>query len=195
MPTATEGLLQVTLEGVYLGEEWALVWHYWDSAQTASKDLSTFATQFDTIVASQIPPVVGASCLFQRILVRDVLGIENDVEIVPSVGAGALGGDSLASWMAARIDMLGADKSTRRGYKRICGVTEGQASFQNLSATGLANFQTLEAPFLQQIIVGPVSYQPVIYGGPTPTNPTRSIANLVTSVSAQQRLTSQNTRK
>lgn len=195
MPIPTDGLVEITLRGTYLGQEWANVFHYWDTSNSQITDKPGIAAGFDAQVVGVTHDMLSVNTLIEEVIVRDVLGITADYAIASAFPTGLVAGESVSAFTAIRFDYLGFDKSTRRGYKRFVGVGESEQSGGFLTAAAFTYAQSIEANLLGQIIVGPQSYQPVIYGKATPTDPTRSVVNIVTNVLARQKLTSQTSRK
>lgn len=195
MPTPVNGLVEITLSGNCLGVDFANVYYYWDSSDSVVSDPPTIATQFNGFVANRLAVVTSVRTNYLNIKVRDVLGVTPDHDQTPSDTTGNVAGDCMPAFSAVRLDYAVATKETRRGYKRYTGVPETYNVDGQLNAAGLAAWQAEEFSFFQPLVAGALSYQPVIYGGPIPTNPTRSIANIVTAIDTRSLITSQVSRK
>lgn len=195
MAIPTDGLVEISLTtslGSNLSQN---VWFYHDANNGAIIDMPGIAADFDLKIAGQMSLAVSSSLSFDLITVRDVLGLNPDEILVPAVVSGIQVGDALPLLNCARIDLLVSSKITRRGYKRIPGLVESQVSGDNLTPSGVTDFAAFALTALSNMIVGGVTYGPVIRGGPTKTDLTRNVVNPVTSGVSRIEVTSQVSRK
>ena len=195
MPTPTQGLIRVTLSGTYLGNNWANVYYYWNADAGTVMQKVLLADSFNAQVANRLATLMSDKVTLDQILIQDVLGITNDWAQPPTDTTGNLTGDALSRFVCFVYRYTVFNKETRVGFKRYVGVVEGDQADGSLTPTALSRNQAEESSFFQPITNTTQSYQPVIYGGPTPSQPMRSVVNVVTGITALQTLSTQNSRK
>lgn len=195
MPTPVSGLIRVTLSGTYLGNSWANVYHYWNEDSGPVTEKILLANDFNSKVANPLATMMSNLVDIDLIKIEDVLGITNDWAQPPSNTSGNKPGDCLARFTAFQYLYSVSNKETRKGHKRYVGVVEGDTDQGLLNSAALLERQSHEATFFASLVNSTQTYRPVVYGGPTLSNPTRSVVNLVNGVTALQGLTTQNSRK
>lgn len=172
-----------------------MVFHYWDDLQGPIANMNVVASQFDTIVASQLPPIVVDDMTFENIKVRDVFGLNQDFEMTPTVLVGAIATEPMPGNVAVRVDLNVTTKETRRGMKRVPGIAEDSVIDEDISAAALAAFQTWANTLGTDLIDGTDVYHPVVYGGPTTLQPLRNVTNFITGATVRSVPVTQNTRR
>jgi len=195
MPIPVDGLVEITIEGTLLGVNYANIFYYWDSSDDPISDMPEIATQFNNFVPNQLAVGTTTDITYDNIRVRDVLGLVPDYEQPPSDPNGNIVDDVLPAFNAVRFDYAVQTKETRRGYKRFAGVPEGSISDGVLTPAALATWEAIALSCLQPLPAGGNSYQPMVYGKAIPSDPARSVVNIVTSIVARPRITSQVSRK
>lgn len=195
MPTATDGLVQVSFRTTYNNTESFNIFYYWNQNNTPVADMINFGNAWDAVVMPEMASLFSANQVLVEEKFTDVLGINVDYARQPSVLAGTQVGEQVNNFSCLRIDLMPSTKETGRGYKRIGGLVETNVAGNGLT-TGFRNSViTNAAVFLDSVVVDGDTYVPVIYGRPTPANPTRSIANPVTGFLVPNVQTTQGTRK
>lgn len=195
MSLATDGLVEVTVSGNWQGVPWNNIMYYWNTTNAPVQDMDEIPALVDAAWVNRFAILTANTCNYTQIKARDVFGLTGDAFATPTDPNGNLLEESLPALNAVRIDFAVGDKSTGRGYKRMAGLTEPQTTEGFLTSTALTAWNTEAQNFLNQIITTSMAYFPVIYGGPTPNNPTRSQANIIVSATARGRVTSQVSRK
>lgn len=195
MPTPNSHLLEVIWTTRQVSKEAQNVFYYWDELETNNIALISAANSFDSLVASQMVNIMSDEVESLDITVKDVLGTVPDYSRVPSVGVGAITGETLPGFAAYRFDLFPQTKETRRGYKRFIGVPEVAQDLGVLTPAYETFVQNREGDLLAPLVAGGGNWTPVIYGKATPSDPTRSIVNPVISVTARFDLTTQSSRK
>lgn len=195
MPIPTDGLVEITLQQRLFGQELVNVFYYWDSTNASIANMPGIAAAFDAVMMSDLAIVTNVALKFENIKVRDVFGINPDVNAVPSQADGDLLGEALPSFLAARLDLEPSTKETRRGYKRFAGLEETQQSDGELTVAAIIAWSAIVTALQTSLIVGPSTYQPVIRGLATLANPTRNVVNPVALVTLSNLITSQTSRK
>lgn len=195
MPVPVDGLIEVTLTGNYLGKNWAAVYHYWNSANAQVSGKAALATEFNAKVSNRLSTLVHDQVVFENIKIRDVLGITPDYDQPPSNPQGDRAGTGLPRFNAIPYRYSVATKETHVGYKRYPGVIEADQTNGVMTPAFLLDCQAEEINFLQPLVNGGDSYQPVVYGRATPSNPTRSIVNIVNGITTIAILSSQGSRR
>lgn len=195
MALCTDGLIEVTFQGTLQGVEWANIFHYWNTTNAPVVDLDEIPALFDSAWANRIAVVSGDGVTFSGITARDVFGLSPDAFAVPADTTGNLAEQALPALNAVRIDLGVGDKSTRKGYKRVVGVTEPQTDAGFLVSAALTAWNTEAQNALNQLVTTNAAYFPVVYGGATDKDAFRSQANIILTATARGRVTSQVSRK
>jgi hypothetical protein len=195
MPTPTDGLVEITFQQTLSGQAIDNVFYYWDPTDNPIVALSNIAVAFDAAFTVAFGAVTASGLAFDNIRARDVFGLNNDVNITPSIPSGILVGDRLQVTTCVRFDYDVQTKETKGGMKRFAGPVEAQANGDFLSAAAFTDWQTLEPLLLANILVMGTTYLPVVRGLGTILDPTRDVVNIVTGVTARDKFTTQNSRK
>lgn len=195
MPTVTDGLIEITLTYDYNNTNAANVFYYWNQTNTSIVDMVPILDAFDATLFPEFSNICSDGVTFLAEEGRDVFGLLPNAGRAPSVLVGAITGQVTNNFTAARINLNVATKETRRGYKRIGGIAEDSVSGNDLTAAYRALVVTLKDRMLDSLAVGGETYVPVVYGQAIPTDPTRSIANLITNGSVSTPQVSQGSRK
>lgn len=195
MATPTAGLVEIILSGTLQGRPWANVFHYWNQADADVLALPPIADEFNAVPNNWATNVVD-TVTFDNIKVKDVLGDLPDYDQAPTDPTGALAQEGAANFIAVRFDYGVGSKETRRGYKRLVGISEQSIADGTLIPGAVTSMQSFADTYLDSSLsVGGTTYTPVVVGGPTIEEPERLVANPVTSVTVQPRVTSQVSRK
>lgn len=195
MAIPVNGLVEIVLSGRVLGIPWNNVYHYWDTSDSVITDMPTIASQFNAFVANSLPTLTTPNTKYDNIKIRDVLGNVPDYDEPPTDPDGNKIESVMPSFNAVRVDYMVTTKDTNRGYKRYPGVPEEDVNLGDLTPTALAAWSAFQTQWLQPLVAGGKSYQPVVYGRATPTQPTRKVVNIVTSIVVRPEITSQTSRK
>ena len=195
MPTPTAGLYEISLTGDYYGIDFANVFHYWNVSNIPINNFANVATEFNDNIAAQLTLFTNTNVNYREIVIRDVLGLANDFVSVPTVGTGAQPGEGAPSFAAMAFRLGVSTKETKKGAKRFVGIAEANKDGNTVTAGLFGLMQAFEPNLLQALNDAGVFYSPVIYGKATPSQPLRSVVNLITSATALQTVTSQVSRK
>lgn len=195
MPNVSDGLVEITMKGSYVGKPWANVYHYWRGENVAVEQMAQLGNLFRDNIQEQISVLVSENVLFTEILVRDVFGVNNDVFIAISEQTGQKVGESVASFDAVAFSMGVQSKETKKGAKRYVGIPESDQAQGFLTASAFSAWQGIQSNHTIPLNASNIVYRPVVYGKPIPTNLTRNVVNNITSASVSQELTSQISRK
>ena len=195
MPTPTNGLVQVTMKGTFLGQTSDNVFYYWDSTNSPIGDMQGIANAFDALVFPEWSAITAATYFYSEIVVRDVLGLNNDFTRAPSVGTGTRAGDEAPSWASARVRLNVTNKETRTGFKRLGGLVEAVKDGNFLLPAFITDVQTFADLLDNSLVVGAQTYAPVVYGQGTKADPTRQVVNPIISALALSDVGPQNSRR
>jgi len=193
MPAPVAGLVECTIQQTIGALPLSNVFYYWDTLNGTPVSLVGIAADFDLKVVQNMPTVQGTSLSYTNIKVRDVLGTLPDLNTVPTPGAGGRAGSNMPTFTSIGYTLQGTTKETRSGAKRFGGQTEADIE----GNSPIAAYQLIMATFAAQLALSLVSgatYVPVIFGRVTPTRPA-VLVNQVASVSANDFVTTQNSRK
>lgn len=195
MPTCSDGLVQIVMTTVYNDTEALNVFYYWNGTNTPVLDLAGVLSAFDAKVFPDIANIFNVGTSIGTMEARDVFGSTPDKFKVPSVGAGTVVGEIVNNFTACRINLLPTTKETRRGYKRFGGISESSVAGNGLTTAFKTVVEGVGNLLDDDLTVGAETYSPVIFGGPTASNPTRSVANYISSTAVPNKQVSQGSRK
>jgi len=158
------------------------------ATQLAADDL---AAQFDAVVVAAMTFVQTPAIGYIEIRVVDE---DNLVEtsILPALPFGIQGGETHAPFAALSFVLRVGNKLTRKGHKRIAGYSAGYVNEAGAISNGVyaGQIADLAAAFAETL---PNGWVPQVYGGPTQSDPNRSVFNPVVA-SAYQTHTTQRSR-
>lgn len=192
MPTTTVGLYEVTLEQTASGQQIRNVWHYLATlGQDDEQDL--VADAFDETIMTDLAGIINSSVAFDLIRVANLTGIEADAVQSPSQGSGNVVGLNMTPVMAASFRMNRTTKETRNGSKRFAGLIEENVQGTTFAPAYLVDLQAFESLLAGQISTVGLLADPVILHKPDVAGVWTY--NEVASVTALNRVTTQNSRK
>lgn len=195
MPTVSAGLIEVTIRCEFNNTEADNVFHFWNGTNAPVPDLDAFLTAFDAFIIPEFSDLVSSSTDIALLTARDVFGLLPDAVLTPSIAVGTQPADVVNNFTTARINLNVSSKETRRGYKRIGGMSEQNITGNELSVNYRNFCQAFGTKLEGTMIVGAETYQLYIYGRPTPSLPGRHVVNRVTSTSVPNRQFTQGSRK
>ena len=194
MPTVTNELYKITLQGTYFDQTWVNVFWYYNFAGVGNETLAQVASGFDDNIIDAMAAAQNEDVLYKTIRVSHVNGTLADVNITPSQVNGDIVNTPMAPFLAASIRLNRTTKETRNGWKRIVGLTE-----ENTGATSFSGAFTTLLTALGTAILDPISagtgtdnLVPVIV---RETSPGNWIYNDIQSIQVINKPTTQNTRK
>lgn len=195
MPTPTKNFARITLKGRFQGVNTENVFHYWNIDETANPAYNGLGLQFDLVVAQAISTIASDQQTYDEILVSDVLGLVADAIITPTIPTGVVNGETNGPFNAFSYTLVPSNKETRKGFKRFSGVPEISNDGGVLTAGYISALQAIESAFTTPLTSGGGDWTPVIYGGPTPSDPLRLVANPIISAISSAAVTTQANRK
>jgi len=168
---------------------------YWTSQDPSSEtDFTTFATNFENTVVSDLRNLQSTTCDHTEIIVRPRVGVV--IETVKSLSgvSGGLATPNRASMESTKFTLQRTNNTTRVGHKRFYGLTEAMVDGNFLHASFNALMDTLAVTLLQPISQGAFTWQPVIARQLNPVTDDWAI-NIISGVSWDNLITSQLSRK
>lgn len=195
MPDVSAGLVQITVEYSFNNTEAANVYYYWRGTNIANEPLADIANAFDALIFPEFSNCLGSSVSIDKIRVVDVFGLLPDHAKDPSVTTGAIAGELTGNFTAVSIKLFGTTKETKRGTKRIGGITESSVAGNGLTTTFRTTVETFAALLDNAMAVNAATYQPVIFGRGTIEDPDRRVVNTIASTSVPNQQTTQSSRK
>ncbi len=193
MPQPTDGLVRITLQSSIGGRGVENVFYYWDSFDNPITALAPIATQFDTTIVTPLSVILSTGVSFDNIRVQDVLGSLPDVDVTPGTGSGVRPGEVLSDFYAISFTLNVITKDTRKGAKRFAGVSEADVIGNAPTGAFLILMQVMQLSFAFSLITDQ-NYGAVVFGDINP-NRLAVVVNGVTSGVANNRVTTQNSRK
>lgn len=194
MPIPTAGLLEISLEQTYGGQQLFNVFHYWNSSNTEPVSFAALAADFDTKIVAPLASIQGTGLAYISIRVRTVYGVLPDLVITPTTANGILAGEASPSFVSAGIKLQGVTKETRPGQKRFAGLTESVIIGNALTSPYLTGLDTFAQQLLLPIVNATTNYDPVIFSLPTKTR-LSDFVNQVDDYFVYPQVTSQMSRK
>lgn len=193
MSVVNAGVYEVRLYQDLFGQEVLNVFHYFrgggDNDGSGELKVAFLGTNVPAIAAVQ-----SQDLQYVRVEVESVLGIDvPDTSVIVGL-QGGIASDSLPAQYVFSLRYNRTDKSTRNGGKRFSGLAKIVVEDNDLtsdyvaSLQGLANILEAPLPSSQQ------SFIPIIMRRPTTPNPANVTINIVGSVSALDRASTQRTR-
>lgn len=170
------------------------VYHYEKAAEGSPDQASAdeLASWFDLTFLPIQAQIQTDQVKFQNILVQDIDVTVESVRI-PATAQGQVLLDPMPQWAALSFVLRGTTKVTRPGGKRLAGVPE--ANFNSTGQISVPAYETNVNTYASALTSTPgAGWEAVIYGGPTESNPTRSVTNVI-SLGQFRQASTQNTRK
>lgn len=193
MPQPTAGLIEVTLEASLGTLKMANVFYYWNVLNDPPVSLIGLAEDFDDNTLAAISTIQAVGVSYDKVIVKDVLGDIPDLEHVPDTTGGLRTGSNMPTYVSIGYTYNGSTKETKKGSKRFGGQTEADIEGNAPISTFFDVMQTAEAGLQNSLGVSTV-YVPVIASRPKEGRDFW-IVNVVSNISADPLVTTQNTRK
>lgn len=193
MPTATTGIYELVLEQTYLGQIVTNVFHYLHTLG-ANDAQAACINAFEDDVMAPISLVQSNNLDYTNIRCANLTGFLADVNVVPTVTSGTLGGFDAASFIAVPLRYARTTKDTRNGSKRLSGMLEENMEEQGWSVSYIALMNTLATVLGTDIAFPGDIFAPIILKKPPAAGPTYTF-NDVFAVQFLNRVSTQNTRK
>ena len=180
------------------------VQHYFITAmETVSDDLKDYAEPMFNLWENTLSPLQHSALTWERCELYEVNGLDFGIYATETPIPGALSGEVLPVFVAAKVQLVRQTRATRHGWKRVAGMAEASANGDTLTPTYRTNLQnainalyptTFTLDSVEFPATRSITFQPIIWGDNDPAYPQgrySAIANAVVS----DLMTTQNTRK
>lgn len=196
MAVITAGLYRLDLVQDYGNQEILNTFWYRHGLDDNFK-ADELAAGFNTVVLPSMAAVQNQSLFYTNIRVTPIFGGSVEVNLVPTTTVGLIAGDPTAAFIAVSIRLNRSTSELRHGWKRICGLTEGNVTRTGLSAGFLAICVTLADVFTSEVDEVAETFFPQIVRKPFTTKDQTPDWEAIQTTSGlvPDRQTTQNTRK
>ncbi len=192
MPTTDEGIYELVLEQTYGAEKLKNVFHYRHSLGSDDEQ-NNCADAFNEDVLPALKDLQNTLIAYTEVRVANLTGDLADASHLPSFANGVVAGDVMPSFTAFSYKYVRTSKDTRNGAKRFGGVIEENVTGNNWLPAFFTDMQLHESTLSGQIDVLGHIFVPIILRKPDVAG--LFTYNDVANVLAQNRVTTQNSRK
>ncbi len=195
MPIATEHIYRVVLKYDRLGQELTNVFHYFGVNPVPPDPTSVLVAQFVTDVLPRCTALCSTSVEFTEVVGENLMALTPIVN-TPLTGVfGLRTGTTMPTFVAGSFRYNRATRELRSGWKRIGPMTEDDVLGTEFEPIYITQMDLSATQFGTDLNIGGDLYQPVVIKKPT-VFPAATITYVnVTSVTALNRVTTQNSRK
>jgi len=196
MAVITAGLYRVDLFQTYVAQE-VLNTFWYRHGLDANDKTQECADAFNTVVLPEIAIVQHVNVAYTNIKVAPVFGTGTEVNKSPTTTAGLIVGDPTVPFLAASIRLNRSTNEQRHGWKRFCGLAEGNITDTVFGAAYFALLVTLADELTSSITEVAETFFPQIVRKPFSTKAMSPNWEAIQTNSglAPNRQTTQNTRK
>ncbi len=193
MPQISSGLYQILLEQNYRGQQ-VLNSFFYEHTLGQDDEQNLAALAFDETIMDEIVKIQNLTNNYVVIRAKNVTGSLADAVLVPSQADGDVIGEAVNTFTAAGYRLNRTTKETRNGQKRFSGMVEENMETQAWSAAFKIILDAFALILAGQITTVGAVFDPVIARElVTPVGDW--LANPVSSVTANNFITTQNSRK
>lgn len=195
MPIATEHIYRIVQKYDRLGQELTNVFHYRAVSPTPPDPTSVLVAEFIATVLPRITALASTSVEFTEVVGENLMALTPIVNTPLTATFGLRTGTTMPTFVAASFRYNRATRELRSGWKRIGPMTEEDVIGTEFEAIYITQMDLSATTFGTDLNIGGDLYEPVVIKKPT-AFPAASITYVnVTSVTALNRVTTQNSRK
>lgn len=213
MPVLPGDIIKFTVVGEQSGQQIVNTMHYvvlGSDAPVTDPLITGLCAGFASLWRGLLVARMSLQFRWDRVLFEHVNGIEIGAYIFPAGQTGSNSAQMLPTFNAVGIQHVRGNRTTRHGYTRLGGITEGDVDNGVLTSAALIAFQNFASQFIRPVgaenilefdilddegeTINVLSCQNIIWGGNDPGYPTGRY-QVPVGFDVRERITSQNTRK
>lgn len=195
MPVATQDIFRIIVKYDRLGQELTNVFHYFGVNPVPPDPTSLLVNQFITTVIPSMTSLVSVNVEFTEVIGENLMALTPIVVVPLTATFGQRVGATTPTFVAASFRYNRATRELRSGWKRIGPMAEEDIGGDIFETIYTTQMDLSAAVFEADLLIGADVYEPVVIRKPT-VFPAATITYVnVTSVTAVNRVTTQNSRK
>lgn len=195
MPVATEHIYRIVAKYDRLGQELTNVFHYFGVNPVPPDPTGVLVAQFITSVIPSMRALTSVNVEFTEVVGENLMAL-TPIVVTPLTGLfGLRTGATTPSFVAASFRYNRATRELRSGWKRIGPMAEEDIGGEIFETLYITQMDLAATVFETDLLVGGDVYEPVVIRKPTVFPATTITYVNVTSVTALNRVTTQNSRK